>query len=109
MREEMFASGKWDNIHFEKKPYDIEKFMVYNQEFGEIAIVNFHVGSDGETEKANAHLISVAPEMYQRLKGVRCFLWTMLQYESQFSVYYKQIEHQVKEIDKVLKKARGEK
>ena len=58
--------------------------------------------------RANARLIVAAPKMYERLKGVRCFLWTCLQYMQYTDSLYKQIEHQVKMMDEVLKEARGE-
>lgn len=68
----------------------------------------FDTGKINEEEAAaNCHLIAAAPKMYERLKGVRCFLWTCLQYMQYTDSLYKQIEYQVKMMDEVLKEARG--
>lgn len=98
---EKFTQGEWEVCYFRKTPFGLEHYLVHEPNYGEVAVVNFHGASDGETEKANADLIAAAPEMYRMLKyladGVR----------------YGGIQHTDRslaaEIEKLLKKARGEK
>ena len=90
---EKFTQGEWVILPISRSTADVPAFLIHEREFGEVAIVNFHGGSDGETEKANAALIAAAPDMYRVLKFVKGAL-------GHGSL--------VMEIDKVLKKARGE-
>jgi hypothetical protein len=90
---EKFTRGEWVILPISRSTADVPAFLVHERKFGEVAIVNFHGGSDGETEKANAALIAAAPDMYRVLKFVKGAL-------GHGSL--------VMEIDKVLQKARGE-
>lgn len=94
MSGEKFTTGEWEIIHFSGGMFMPEQFMIHNQQYGEIAVVNFHGESDGTTEKANATFIATAPEMYRLLEQL---------YETLKSVPVLQ-----KEIEAVLRKARGE-
>ena len=117
---EKFTPGEWRTEDFNE--WDIAGFFIVDKEDSPIAkmcerfVMTPRPGSNfsqlvesKEEQEANAYLLTAAPKMYERLKGVRCFLWTCLQYEQYSDPLYKQIEHQVERIDEVLKEARGDK
>ena len=62
-----------------------------------------------EEAEANCHLIAAAPEMYRMLESVHNLLSGYLLYMPiRTSMERQQYEHKVKQIEKLLKKARGE-
>lgn len=57
---EKFTPVEWVILPISRSTADVPAFLVHERKFGEVAIVNFHGGSDGETEKANAALICLS-------------------------------------------------
>lgn len=66
-------------------------------------------GKNFETQEANASLIAAAPEMYRMLESVHRLLNGYLLYMPiRTDIKHQQIEFNAKQIEELLKKARGE-
>jgi hypothetical protein len=96
MNTEKFTQGPWETVPFISW-FGNPAIIIHNEDDGEIAIVNYHRGSDGITEKANTALISAAPDMFRLLRK-QCYICMLKGHET---------ECEFCEIHKVLKKARG--
>ena len=110
MNNEKFTQGEWEICYFRETPFGLEHYLVHEPNYGEVAVVNFHGESDGETEKANAALIAAAPQLYKMLK-LACYEFEiMANYceENNMEGDAQSYTNLAFYIHKVLKKARGE-
>ena len=110
MNTEKFTQGEWHIEEEEVKTGDfyLFGFSILTKEH-RICMCRTDNPEDMQTLKANANLISAAPEMYRMLESVHRLLnGYILEMPIRTDIKHQQIEFNAKRIEELLKKARGE-
>ncbi len=103
MSQTKFSKGEWIHIDADFSDFDIAITTQKRWDASEVNITEVTVNWEGELaaeQKANAHLIATAPDMYAMLKEISAF--------ASFKPDDINLRAMKANIDTLLKKSRGE-
>lgn len=110
MSEAKFTKGEWQ---LEEADFDGEFLLTTQQRMDNsqveiLTIDTSYLGDIGQEQKANAHLIAAAPEMYDEIEcdinGLIKLLQSLDRYSNDYLFYSSELERK----QQLLAKARGE-